>query len=61
MIFGRLYRNFQVGSVVVVGCIKSGNGIDWTIFRNIVISWLITLPVSGKLFFYLFLKRQKIS
>uniref|UniRef100_A0A158R5T5 Phosphate transporter n=1 Tax=Syphacia muris TaxID=451379 RepID=A0A158R5T5_9BILA len=41
-----------VGSVVVVGSIKSGKGIDWVIFRNIVISWLVTLPVSGKLIIF---------
>ncbi|TKR61509.1 hypothetical protein L596_028610 [Steinernema carpocapsae] len=36
-----------VGSVVMVGTIKSGEGIDWRIFRNIALSWIITLPVSG--------------
>uniref|UniRef100_A0A1I8ABK7 Phosphate transporter n=1 Tax=Steinernema glaseri TaxID=37863 RepID=A0A1I8ABK7_9BILA len=36
-----------VGSVVMVGTIKSGKGIDWGIFRNIALSWAVTLPVSG--------------
>ncbi|KAK0409974.1 hypothetical protein QR680_004873 [Steinernema hermaphroditum] len=36
-----------VGSVVMVGTIKSGQGIDWRIFRNIALSWVVTLPVSG--------------
>jgi phosphate/sulfate permease len=36
-----------VGSVVFVGVVKSGDGIKWSIFRNIVFSWLVTLPVSG--------------
>ncbi|KAK5968274.1 Phosphate transporter, partial [Trichostrongylus colubriformis] len=36
-----------VGSVVAVGVVKSRKGIDWTIFRNIVISWVVTVPVSG--------------
>ncbi|PIO73555.1 phosphate transporter family protein, partial [Teladorsagia circumcincta] len=36
-----------VGSVVAVGVVKSRKGIDWTIFRNIVISWVVTLPCSG--------------
>ncbi|KAH7706062.1 phosphate permease [Aphelenchoides avenae] len=36
-----------VGSVVAVGCIKAGEGIRWGIFRNVVLSWLVTLPVSG--------------
>ncbi|VDL73597.1 unnamed protein product [Nippostrongylus brasiliensis] len=36
-----------VGSVVAVGVVKSGEGVEWRIFRNIVISWVVTLPVSG--------------
>ncbi|PIC28094.1 hypothetical protein B9Z55_020124 [Caenorhabditis nigoni] len=36
-----------VGSVVAVGSIRSGEGIKWSIFRNIVISWVVTLPVAG--------------
>ncbi|VDM97631.1 unnamed protein product [Thelazia callipaeda] len=38
-----------VGSVVAVGVIKSRrSGICWSIFRNIILSWVITLPASGK-------------
>ncbi|PAV76472.1 hypothetical protein WR25_11618 isoform A [Diploscapter pachys] len=36
-----------VGSVVIVGIVKSRDGVKWGIFRNIVISWVVTLPVSG--------------
>jgi len=36
-----------VGSVVSVGCLKAGEGIRWGIFRNVVLSWVITLPISG--------------
>jgi sodium-dependent phosphate transporter len=36
-----------VGSVVAVGSVKSGDGVDWKIFRNIACSWLVTLPVSA--------------
>ncbi|KAI6175476.1 Phosphate transporter [Aphelenchoides bicaudatus] len=36
-----------VGSVVAVGTVKSGEGVDWRIFRNIALSWVVTLPVSG--------------
>ncbi|VDD97130.1 unnamed protein product [Enterobius vermicularis] len=36
-----------VGSVVLVGVVKSRAGVDWKIFRNIALSWVITLPVSG--------------
>jgi phosphate/sulfate permease len=38
---------FKVGSVVSVGVIKSGRGVDWKLFRNIAFSWVVTLPVSG--------------
>ncbi|CAD5232571.1 unnamed protein product [Bursaphelenchus xylophilus] len=36
-----------VGSVVAVGVVKSGAGIQWRIFRNVALSWVVTLPVSG--------------
>lgn len=36
-----------VGSVVAVGTVKSGEGIDWRIFAGIVTSWVVTVPVSG--------------
>uniref|UniRef100_A0A915C5X8 Phosphate transporter n=1 Tax=Parascaris univalens TaxID=6257 RepID=A0A915C5X8_PARUN len=36
-----------VGSVVFVGIVKSRQGVDWRIFRNIALSWMVTLPVSG--------------
>ncbi|KAL3083256.1 hypothetical protein niasHS_011058 [Heterodera schachtii] len=36
-----------VGSVVAVGTINSGEGIDWRHFGSIAKSWLVTLPVSG--------------
>lgn len=36
-----------VGSVVAVGTLRTGDGIDWNIFRNIALSWVVTLPVSG--------------
>uniref|UniRef100_A0A914ENA4 Uncharacterized protein n=1 Tax=Acrobeloides nanus TaxID=290746 RepID=A0A914ENA4_9BILA len=36
-----------VGSVVAVGMIKSGRGIDWKLFGNIAISWIVTLPAAG--------------
>lgn len=38
-----------VGSVVAVGVLKSRRGIEWSIFRNIVISWVVTVPASGLL------------
>ncbi|KAL3986157.1 Phosphate transporter family protein [Acanthocheilonema viteae] len=37
-----------VGSVVMVGVLKSHiGGVRWSIFRNIILSWIITLPASG--------------
>ncbi|VDK80560.1 unnamed protein product [Litomosoides sigmodontis] len=37
-----------VGSVVTVGVMKSHiGGVQWRIFRNIILSWVITLPASG--------------
>ncbi|CEF69289.1 Cullin-5 [Strongyloides ratti] len=36
-----------VGSVVFVGMIRSGEGIDWKIFKGIVFSWIITLPTCA--------------
>jgi sodium-dependent phosphate transporter len=40
----------KVGSVVSVGWLRSSRGgVDWTLFRNIVFAWLVTVPVSGGL------------
>ncbi|KAI6181948.1 Phosphate transporter [Aphelenchoides fujianensis] len=35
-----------IGSVVTVGSLRSGGGVQWSIFRNIVFAWLVTLPVT---------------
>ncbi|XP_064596975.1 LOW QUALITY PROTEIN: sodium-dependent phosphate transporter 2-like [Liolophura sinensis] len=37
----------KVGSVVMVGRVRSREVVDWKLFRNIVFAWLVTLPVSG--------------
>ena len=37
----------KVGSVVFVGRFRSRENVDWSIFRNIVLAWVVTLPVSG--------------
>jgi len=39
----------KVGSVVAVGLIQTGSSVHWSVFRNIFLSWLITLPVTGLL------------
>ncbi|XP_021930096.1 sodium-dependent phosphate transporter 2-like isoform X1 [Zootermopsis nevadensis] len=39
-----------VGSVVFVGWANATKeGVDWKLFRNIVVAWLVTVPVSGLL------------
>ncbi|KAK6041451.1 hypothetical protein COOONC_21043 [Cooperia oncophora] len=35
-----------IGSVVVVGSLRGGEGVHWAVFRNIVITWISTLPAS---------------
>lgn len=37
----------KVGSVVMVGRVRSKSVVDWKLFRNIIISWVVTIPVSG--------------
>lgn len=44
----------KVGSVVFVGWTynklqknKNAQAVDWSLFRNIVLSWIITIPAAG--------------
>jgi len=41
----------KVGSVVAVGLLQSHQGtqpgVHWSVFRNISLSWLVTLPIAG--------------
>jgi len=40
----------KVGSVVFVGWTKSTKeGVDWSLFRNIVIAWVVTVPLTAAL------------
>lgn len=39
----------KVGSVVAVGLIQSKHQVHWGVFRNISLSWIVTLPVAGLL------------
>ncbi|EGT47713.1 hypothetical protein CAEBREN_24631 [Caenorhabditis brenneri] len=39
----------KVGSVVAVGLIQSKHEVHWGVFRNISLSWIVTLPVAGLL------------
>ena len=37
-----------VGAVVIVGLLRSRHVTEWKVFINILIAWLVTVPVSGK-------------
>ncbi|XP_060077954.1 sodium-dependent phosphate transporter 2-like [Ylistrum balloti] len=37
----------KIGSVVFVGRVRSKANVDWALFRNIIIAWVVTLPISG--------------
>uniref|UniRef100_A0A8R1I0V6 Phosphate transporter n=1 Tax=Caenorhabditis japonica TaxID=281687 RepID=A0A8R1I0V6_CAEJA len=39
----------KVGSVVAVGLVQSSHQVRWGVFRNISLSWIVTLPVAGLL------------
>lgn len=39
----------KVGSIVVVGRLRSRQNVNWSLFRNIIIAWLATVPVAGAL------------
>ena len=36
----------KVGSVVFVGRFRAKENVDWSLFRNIVLAWIITLPFT---------------
>lgn len=38
----------QIGSIVAVGVLESGlSSVRWSVFRNIVIAWLVTVPAAA--------------
>ena len=38
----------KIGSVVFVGLSRGGTSqVDWRLFRNIILAWLVTVPASG--------------
>ena len=38
----------KVGSVVLTGRVRSRDVVDWSLFVNIVVSWVVTMPVTGE-------------
>ncbi|VDM23274.1 unnamed protein product [Hydatigera taeniaeformis] len=38
-----------VGSVVIVGFIRSKMSVNWRLFINIILAWVVTLPMAGGL------------
>ncbi|XP_054167644.1 sodium-dependent phosphate transporter 1-like [Oppia nitens] len=37
----------KVGSVVMVGRLRSKEGVNWRLFRNIAIAWILTVPLTA--------------
>ena len=37
----------KIGSIVSVGRYRSNDNVDWKVFRNIVIAWVVTVPVAA--------------
>jgi phosphate/sulfate permease len=39
----------KVSSVVFTGRVRSKESVDWSLFKNIIIAWLVTVPVTALL------------
>ena len=37
----------KVGSVVMVGRVRSKEVVDWSLFRNVILAWVVTMPFAG--------------
>lgn len=37
----------KVGSVVMVGRVRSKEVVDWSLFRNVLLAWVVTMPFAG--------------
>lgn len=40
----------KVGSVVMVGRLRSREVVDWSLFGSIALSWILTMPITGQIF-----------
>lgn len=40
----------KVGSVVMVGRVRSREHVDWSLFRNVILAWIVTMPFAGEFF-----------
>lgn len=38
-----------VGSIVAVGAVRGVSTVNWALFRNVVLAWFVTFPLSGVL------------
>ncbi len=36
-----------VGSVVIVGRVRAKEGVNWDLFLNIAIAWILTVPITA--------------
>ena len=53
----------KVGSVVTVGRCRSKSNVNWRLFINIVVAWVVTLPVAAglsALIMYIFIRTQSL-
>ncbi|XP_022088494.1 sodium-dependent phosphate transporter 1-like isoform X2 [Acanthaster planci] len=37
----------KVGSVFMLGLVRSRASLEWKVFRNIILAWVVTLPITG--------------
>lgn len=37
----------KVGSVVMVGRVRAREHVDWSLFRNVILAWVVTMPFAG--------------